>query len=277
MRIEWYADDTDTIGSRGAKIPDVFLFGGICIESQEAQRLRHAIEDVKQQHGSARAPVKWNFKDLKRDYHEADLDELYQRRLETSKEWRRDILQASLDFDYSILVSCLESYSTKRSMIKKHKNDFARYAFSNALQRLGLHVDQAEATTCHVILDWPASSKPGPYSLEYVHAYNYGTTADGSSYASGALRDLGFLDAPSFAVMKNSTLLQLADLVVGAVRELIQFAIKNSGPNLGVELTKAIRSKFYGAPSSIVGHGIVVSGKDGFRQTIQACIDSELS
>jgi hypothetical protein len=67
-----------------------------------------------------------------------------------------------------------------------------------------------------------------PFTAEYYTGWRYGRSGpEGKAvkYQCGALADLAFSPAPSFAGMEFEPRLQLADLVVGATREFINFSL----------------------------------------------------
>ena len=207
MKLRWYADNSEIVGRRGALIQDIFLYGGVVVPGEVDAKLRHQIEDVKAKYGHRRAPVKWNFKDLKSLYEKEGLTELYGRLLGSAQEWRAELLRLTVTSNLKIFLACVESYSLERKIIKLRKQSLAQYAFANALQRVALHTQQSGATGCELVLDWPDKDNPHPFCREYVSAFNDAKTTDGHSYHSGALSGLGFADTPTFALMANSALL----------------------------------------------------------------------
>jgi hypothetical protein len=267
-------------GIREADIPDILLFGGVAVPPEDEPKLRAAIEAVKAKFGDSRLPVKWNFKDLKQYYEKQNQLELYQQYLKTSKEWRWEIFEAAKEFKFTIIVACVESYSVKREEIKDRKLALSQYVFSNGLMRLGLHALECKPARVQVILDWPDKGESKPYDLEYVSAYSKGTTFDGSvEFHCGPLEKLGFLDSATFANMHHNTLLQFADLTVGATREFIECAYGKKDSAFGVDIIKSVSKHLRGAPDKVFGRGIsVASGnaklktslKEFLSKTVQA-------
>ena len=125
MWLRWYADNSELIGTRGAAIQDVLLFGGVVIDTNDEAALRANIEHTKEKYGHRRAPIKWNFKDLKSNYDKEGLSELYNKLLSTSQEWRKEILERALEVRFTIFVSCIESHSLERKIIKLRKRSLA--------------------------------------------------------------------------------------------------------------------------------------------------------
>lgn len=277
--MRWYADNSELNGVRGSSIPDILLFGGIAIDLGQVRLLREAIESVKAKYGHFRAPVKWNFKDLKALYKKQKLEMLYEDLLQSSKSWRLEIAQLANKFDFRVIVAVVEGHSIAKKTLTGVKPNLCRYAFNNGLMRFALHVQQEKPDSAQVILDWPDRGDSKPFDLEYRTAYNEGKTGERDvSYHSGPLAVLGFEDCASYVNMHHSTLLQFADLVLGANRELIECAIGKKGGGVGVDFCKTIRSKYRGYPTHIVGRGIsVASGRSDFRRVIREYVNRELS
>lgn len=272
--MRWYADNSELSGIREAEIPDILLFGGIAVAPNAEAPLRQAIELVKGKYGHSRAPVKWNFKDLKTLYEKQNKTALYEQLRDSSKQWREEIFQAANAFDFTIIVACVESYSVKRENIKDNKVGLTQYVFSNGLMRLALHAQEIKPDRVQVILDWPDKGNSKPFDSEYASAFSRGSTADGSvTYYSGPLSNLNFLDSATFTNMHHNTLLQFADLVVGAVRELIECAYGKKKDAFGVDVLKVVSQHFRGAPDHIYGRGISVpSGNAKLRTAVQAYV-----
>ena len=58
-------------------------------------------------------------------------------------------------------------------------------------------------------------------------------------------------------------LLQFSDLLVGAMREVVEVALGKKEDSLGLSLTRLVRAKFRGAPSEIMGRGISIAPTSG--------------
>jgi hypothetical protein len=277
--MRWYADNSELNGIRGASIPDILMFGGIAINPNQANSLRLAIESIKEKYGHPRAPVKWNFKDLKSLYKKQNLEKLYYELLQSSKEWRIAIANIANDFDFSIIIAVVEGHSIAKQTLTGVKPNLCRYAFNNGLMRFALHVQAEKPEFAQIILDWPDRGDSKPFDLEYRTAYNEGKTGERDvSYHSGPLANLGFEDCAAYVNMHHSTLLQFADLVLGANRELIECAIGKKSSGLGVDFCKIIKSKYRGYPHDIIGRGIsLASGRSDFRRDVREYVNSELT
>jgi hypothetical protein len=277
--MRWYADNSELNDIRGSQIPDILMFGGIAVSSSEEKAIRNAIEKVKTKYGHKRAPIKWNFKDLKTLYIKQERESLYNDLLQKSKDWRLEIADEIKELDFKILISVVESHSIATKTIKGYKPDLSRYAFSNGLMRFALHAKDEKPERAQIILDWPDKGDSKPFDSEYAAAYNYGKTKDGSvPYHSGPLENLHFADSPAYVNMHHSTLLQLADLALGATREVVECAIGKKQSGFGLDFCKVLSNKFRGHPHSIIGKGISLATKnDSFRDSIKMYVNRELS
>jgi hypothetical protein len=228
----WYGDNAELHGARGADIQDTMLFGGVAVPAAADFDLRKALEAVKRESlGAARYPIKWNMKDLKSTYARAGLTKEWERITADSQSWRRRIIEQTLGYPFAIIVACVESHSLKRRVIKLRKVALESYAFSNALMRVALHARETGATNATVILDWPPRNDREPFDCEYRSAFTQGMSyGDHVLYRSGPLKDIGFRDHVCYASMEHATMLQFADVVVGAVREFLGCAMKKREP-----------------------------------------------
>lgn len=273
--MKWFADNSELMGIREAECPDILLFGGIAISFDQELKMIRTLENIKKDRfGTGRAPVKWNFKDLKPFYSKNNLKELYEKMLPESKAWREELFDSTKDVDYAIIISCVESHSIKKKTIRNVKDNLIRYSFSNGLMRYALHVKENKPSSAQIVLDWPDGGDPAPFDSEYAAAYNAGKTADKAvSYHSGTLASLDFIDSPLYARMPHSILLQFSDLVVGAVREMLECALEKKPSSFGLDICKMIKKRFRGYPNNIFGRGInVPSGNAKFSSKVSQFI-----
>lgn len=277
--MRWYADNSELNGVRGASIPDILMFGGIAIEVEQVRPLREAIESVKEKYGHRRAPVKWNFKDLKALYKKQKLEDLYNELLTSSKKWRIEIAEIANDFNFSVIIAAVEGHSIAKKTLTGVKPNLCRYAFNNGLMRFALHVKENNPDSAQIILDWPDRGDSKPFDLEYRTAYNEGRTGERDvPYHSGPLAQLGFEDCASYVNMHHSTLLQFADIVLGANRELIECAMGKKDSGLGVDFCRIIKSKYRGYPAYVIGREIsLASGRADFRHAVREYVKREIS
>jgi len=260
--MRWYADNSELHGIRGADIPDILLFGGVAVPAHAERGLHQALEGIKKKHGAARAPVKWNFKNLGPEYKKQNQEKLFETLLASSGEWRSQMFEEAAKHDIQVIVSVIETLSVKKDKIKDAKATLSGFAFANGLMRYGLCVADAKPEHAQVMLDWPDKHDSEPFTLEYQHAYARGRSSGGQEYYCGALQSIGFLDSVAYTTMVNSTLLQFADLVVGATREVVNCALGKGKEGLGVNLSKSIKHRYYGAPTEIFGRGINVASRN---------------
>ena len=267
--MKWFADNSELNGIKEAEIPDILMFGGIAVPANIEHELRIRIEGIKERFAHPRAPIKWNMRDPKALYKKQGQEEMQKRLLESSREWRLEIFNALAEYDVTLIVSCIEAYSGDRQKIKETKEQLTGHSFSNGLMRFGLHVQTVGPDQAQVVLDWPDRSESKPFDAEYTSAFNRGVTAAGNvEYRCGKLADLRFLDSATYANMYHSTLLQTADLVVGATREVIECCLGKKESGQGVDCARIVRDKYRGAPK-ILGYGISVSsGNVGFRDAV---------
>ena len=256
--MRWYADDSDIKTIKEVKIPNAVLFGGVVVSDENERPLRDAIESAKAKYGSGRAPIKWNFKDLKRKYEEQGKADLYKALSDNMHYLRRDIFDAVKNIDFKIIISMVVGHSTDKQYLSEIKDDLTRYVFSNGLMRFAHHVKEKRPTRAQVILDWPDGNNSKSFDKEYCSAYNNGVSVDGIQYYSGALNRLGFLDSALFTRMPHSTLLQFSDILVGTTREFVQNAIEQRDGGHGIKLLETISDKFRGYPN-VVGRGLIVN------------------
>ena len=280
-QVKWYADNSELHGIKEAAIPDILLFGGLIVTAETEEHIRAEVEKLKLRHcGYARAPIKWNLKDLRGLYNAQGQTQIYESLSESSREWRKEVFACLAGTDCAFLISCIEGYSASRGVLKDKKTELSRFIFTNGLMRYGLHAREERPVRAQVVLDWPDKGDAKPFDSEYAWAYSHGRTADGSvTYQCGKLANLGFADCVLFASMHHSTLLQVADLLVGATREFIECCLGKKESGQGVDCLRIAASRFRGAPGSILGRGIVVpSGnvellarvRKGVKETLHA-------
>jgi hypothetical protein len=271
--VRWYADNSELNGIWSAKIPDILMFGGIAIEDASARELVRKIRTVKRQFTEFGAfPIKWNFMDMQRWFEKHNASATFAELKRRSREWRRSIIDASIDIEFTIVLACVKHHSARRHIIRRTRAAVAQFAFADALQRVGLLAKDLRPATVTVVLDWPDSAKAEIYTDEYRSALWKGTChhSGNVSYHCGALHELGFEEQLLFTQMADCPLLQFSDLVMGATREFVDYALgKKRRDSLGVEITEKLIPKFRGYPRRIVGRGISVASSDAsFRNAL---------
>jgi hypothetical protein len=165
----------------------------------------------------------------------------------------------------TIFVSAIRAYSDKKQVLGQTRQDLVGYSFGNLLMRAGLFCKEAaRGRRVDVLLDWPERNDRAPFTAEYYTGWRYGRSGSDDkavSYQCGPLASLAFIPAPSFAGMEFEPRLQLADLVVGAGREFINFSLgKAEESSFGVQRFKSlIPHLFQEAGGQILGRGVTVS------------------
>lgn len=269
--MKWFADNSELNGIKDAEIPDILMFGGIAVPANIEHELRSTIEAIKGKYANPRAPIKWNMRDLKTLYQRQGQESIQKALQESSRDWRQEIFSAIANFDVTLIVSCIEAYSSDRKKIKSSKAELTGHSFSNGLMRFGLHVQERKPDHAQVVLDWPDRGESKPFDSEYSSAFNRGVTSAGNvNYRCGPLSTLRFLDSATYANMYHSTMLQAADLVVGAAREVVECCLGKKESGQGVDCARLVRDKFRGAPGRIFGYGLSVSsGNKGFSDAVR--------
>lgn len=177
--MKWWADNSELHGIKEAEIPDILMFGGIIANEDAELELCKAVEAIKERYTNhARAPIKWNVRDLKDFYEKQKRDDLYRKLIESVRDWRMEIFQVIARVECTLIVACIECYSKKRDVLKQKKADLVRYIFSNGLMRFGLHVRETAPSYAQVVLDWPDKSDSKPFDEEYACAYSSGESLD---------------------------------------------------------------------------------------------------
>jgi len=269
--MKWYADNSELNGDKESEITDIFLFGGIVVHESMEKSLQLAVEEIKKEYGFSHSPIKWNMRDLKKLYVRHGILYVYENLIQSSEIWREAIFEELVKHEVTIIVACIESYSPKRGKIKLRKEELASHAFGNGLMRFGLHVKDHSPESAYVLLDWPDKGNSKPFDIEYANAYNFGKTpGQRITYKCGALNHLGFSDSIYYTNAHYSTLLQVADMVVGSSREFIECCLGKKPPGQGVKCLKIVKSIIRGAPDKILGRGIIVStGNTELRNKVE--------
>ncbi|WDT87400.1 DUF3800 domain-containing protein [Alteromonas sp. 009811495] len=267
--MRWFADDSDLSMLSTHNTPDVVLFGGFTIGFKDELCLKNDIEAIKAKYADRRAPIKWNFKDLEKDYISANSHQYYKMMKDNMADIRKEIFEAAARYDISIIVSLVKSYSSDKDKLKKQKDNLGRYVFTNGLMRFAYQAKDDQPARAELVMDWPTKSVSKPYDEEYASAYNKGVCVANNTYDAGRLCSLNFSDSILYTRMKHSTMLQLADMIVGATREFIQMAVKDEKDRHGPKLLELLAPKFRGYPDKVVGRGLVIgSGNSEIKSLV---------
>ena len=263
--LRWYADNSELKGIWDAEIPDILIYGGICVSDTNRYQLESIITNVKARYDQqCNIPLKWSFRDLRNYYCRQGRENLYNRLLQSSEQWRRQIFRGISTIDFSIIASLILGHGTDRRVLIRTRDGLTRYVFSNALMRVGLHVSELRPERTEVILDWPPEGKRFLFDEEYRSGYIDGITHDRQvTYDSGPLKELSFSDSPFFANMKDCVLLQLSDLIIGAVKDMVNVSLGRTRGFFGLNRVREVRNQLRGAPDNVIGRGISISPTQG--------------
>jgi len=264
--MEFVCDNSELSGIWGAEAPDVLVIGGYAIPRDKVTPLLKKVQEVKAYRGlNAHCPVKWNMRDLDRALAAHDLIGQKDILIGQSNLLRTDLLDQLTAAGATIFASAICAYSNKKQVLGKTREDLVCFSFGNLLMRVGLFCKEAAGgRRIDALLDWPERNDRGPFTAEYYTGWRYGRSGPEEKavrYQCGALADIAFSPTPIFAGMEFEPRLQLADLVVGATREFINFSLgKAKEDSFGVQRFKSLIPHFYQAPGSqILGRGMTIS------------------
>jgi hypothetical protein len=264
--MELVCDNSELNGIWGAEAPDVLVIGGYAIARDKVAPLLKKVQKVKENRGlNAHCPVKWNMRDLDRALMAHDLIGQKDILIGQSNVLRTELLTDLTAAGATIFASAIRAYSNKKQILGETREDLVCFSFGNLLMRVGLFCKEAGGgRRVDVLLDWPERHDRSPFTAEYYTGWRHGRSGpEGKAvkYQCGALADLAFSPAPSFAGIEFEPRLQLADLVVGATREFINFSLgKAKEDSFGVQRFKSLIPHLYQAPGrQMLGRGMTVS------------------
>jgi hypothetical protein len=264
--MELVCDNSELNGVWGAEAADVFVIGGYAIPREKVSPLLKKVQNVKGRRGlNTHSPVKWNMRDLDRALIAHDLLGQKDIIINQSNVLRTELLAELTAAGATIFVSAIRAYSNKKQVLGQTKEDLVGYSFGNLLMRAGLFcAGAAGGRRVDVLLDWPDRNERTPFTAEYYTGWRYGRSGSGDkavSYQCGPLASIAFIPAPAFAGTEFEPRLQLADLVVGAAREFINFSLgKAEKSSFGVQRFKSLIPHLYQeAGQQILGRGVTVS------------------
>ncbi len=273
--MRWYVDDSDLSESQKHSTPNIQIFGGILLPRESEDELRQKVECIKGNYGNPRTPIKWNFKDYKKLLENNKQIHDYDSFKNNMDEIRRKIFEAlSIVENLRIIVSVFRSSNEDRNTLQNQKVNFIKMSFTNGLMRFGKEAQDKKAIHPEVIMDWPTGDNRDPFNEVYRHAYSEGKDPlSGRSYLCGPLEKLNFTDSILFTTMRHSTLLQLADLVVGVTRAFLNKNVLKELHSKEEELMKILLPKFRGFPKPI-GRGISINSNE---KKLKTDVDTALS
>ncbi len=256
-------DSSEVTGPWRAEAPDIVIVGGYGIDREKKASFYEEVANVKRSYGlDPDCPVKWNMKDLKKSLAAGDFKECLPKLLEYSDSLRLELLNVLVTLKAYCFLSVIRAHSTRRKVLSATQQDLAAFSFGNLLMRIGkFRRSSLKIRTCEVVLDWPARSDRSPFVNEYRQAWRQGkSTGRTVTYHCGALRDIGFYPSPVFSVMELDPRLQVADLVVGATRCFVDFALgKTTDDNFGVQCLSLLKPRIWQSSGRMIGNGLTVS------------------
>lgn len=121
---KWYADNSEMSTEKGK--PNVLIFGGVIVDNKSEKQIECLLRDVKMKYTQPTSPIKWNFKDLEKEYKKLNRQSDYESLKQFSNEWRTEIFERSLEIDYTVVLACTERYPSNKSLkeeLKKLKTE----------------------------------------------------------------------------------------------------------------------------------------------------------
>ena len=230
--LRWYGDNSELLALESAvEIPNILFFGGICVTAEAERGLKKDFLAIKKAYGgNGQFPLKWNFAELKQRFASREAGALFDKIKTDQAEWRRRVLECVTRHDCWILVSCLHCYGQSRESLKATRSKLSGSVFGNNLMRFALLVKEVKPLSAEVVLDWPDGANPDPFDDEFRSAYNGGCSATAKTvkYHAGKLSLLPFSEAPLYSRTLFNPMLQLSDIVLGAIREFVQGVDRDS-------------------------------------------------
>jgi hypothetical protein len=276
--MRFYCDNSDLATQTGLECPNSIVLGALGVDDACETQLRQKLLAAKQAIGlTAGDAVKWNLRDLHVEQGEIGRNEL-QLALTHSDSLRRTVINAVADSTSVLVVSVMECYSTDKKTIGGMKKQLASFCFSNLLMRLGYVQTKScsePSDTASVVMDWPEGSDYRPFVAEYRSAFLQGRssyTPNPSPYHCGPLNTLGFLETPFFVSGVDHPMIQIVDIVIGAIRGYFAHEFKGESDTFTTELFTRLWPRFYRENGALVGYGIAVSGRPTFKERIKFAI-----
>ena len=223
-----FVDDTELSIARSQS--DVFVFGGYFLLVNRLGSFLDCITRVKGRYGlEPDDPVKWNLKDtrLKEAYETRGKKNLWNQLIEVSEDIRAELANLLKKHDAIVMACALERLSEYTD-----RRDCYRWALENLLQRVGLMLKQEDNYSCPsviIIMDWPQKGQEKGLFDIYTAGYYHGQAIDsGQEYFSGPLVCLRAFDSLVFSSTLHSAPLQVADIVVGIIRDFLVWCYKGT-------------------------------------------------
>jgi|Deesub1362A_J573_1020465.scaffolds.fasta_scaffold11571_2 hypothetical protein len=260
-----FLDDTEIQITDNTKQPDIYVSGGFFIDQDRLCQLMEGIAELKISKGlKPWYPIKWNLKDLKAHYEKRGEREVYDLLLQESDDIRLAALKLLSRFRPTVMACGLYRLSAETRNVDCH-----RWAFENLLQRIGLMLQnkgpiQRGGLPAQIVLDWPQGGVRKELFDIYAAGYHHGRAVDSKqNYYSGPLKELGLADGLLCSSTIHSAPLQLADLVVGCVKDFLAWCYKDTNRGRVTAFFPVIAESLHRSREGIInGYGLKVSGVD---------------
>lgn len=264
-RFQFYADNTEL--SIGQRESNVFILGGLACNENTIRNIERIVNSIKKKYGGQEnLPIKWNFKDLKKDY-EGNEDSYY-KLLKSSHYWRTEIASEIAKLDVHIFISILQRNPSAKPL-KDVKEEIISIYFSQLLMTLA-YFSKIQKCGMTVNLDWPENSNTQPFASEYKCAYHGGKSKYGIPYFAGPLKALNFNECPNFINCTDSVMMQVADIIVGSFKDYIKLILNVEKYScLGEEISRMFLPKVNGFPNNI-NYGLKVSVLSGHKKLLES-------
>ena len=232
-----YLDDNFMKYDTGQLRDDVFIFGGFIIDSSRLLSLRFDFAKLKAANKiPVELPVKYNLRDqnITSAFRAANEQQALQELISIrSDDFRKGALELLSKHQALIVCSATHGYND----VSTRSEIFYQWSFQNTLQRIGMMVREEEmkittspgSANVFVIADWPPNKLTDRTLFRlYERGYYFGKgQTDEGKYYCGPLRKLGFYTTPFFSSAYHDPMLQVSDIVVGAVKDFLTSCINS--------------------------------------------------
>ena len=258
-----YADDTYAKSSKEDREGRIHIFGGIEVNKESEATIINVIREIKSRYTHPNMPIKWNFRDtrIRKKFDEFDRLEEYEAMLAASREWRMELFRRLNSIDYKVVVSCIEAMSEDKTVVADLKDRLNTYCFENVLMRVGLDARDLGGYW-HCVIDWPPDNDTKPFDRGYYRLFHFGQGASPNAALCGPLEKVGFSHSLHYSRANHSPLLQLADLILGAIRDHVECRLQGRGSCVGTECVEIFYDHFRNKRGTVPRYGVSVSTRN---------------
>jgi len=263
----YYLDHTDYYHTSSSK-PDTIIMAGLIIDEENKRYLQGIFKGCLNKYNvNINSPIKWNFKNLKKEYKSKGQSSHYHLLLDEMENFRKDIFTFTSHVDYKIIFTCNKIWCNDKQNYDVAKTEAIKYSFSNSLMRLGLEA-RRKRIECKIISDWPCGNDKQPFEEEYESAFNKGKSTSGINYFCGPLNEIGFDSSMYFTTTKSSIELQFVDILLGSFSASFKHYKKAKYSKTKIEYCKIYFDKILNANQyRFLPHGISVSSRDNLLKS----------